>query len=116
MKKIVLFSAVALLIFATAGCDKKDDNNHTYPPCMQEQINEFISDTNSQKGAIKEYKYKDKIVYIFWRFVANEKIEVVDPNCNVIESIIAGGVVGCNPKLNEFKYIETVWEYSKIKE
>ncbi len=115
--RIIYLSTIAILMFTTVGCDKEENNNeHTYPPCMQEQIDVFISDTNSMLGAINKYKYKDEIVYIFWEDIANEQIKVVDENCNVIESIIAGGVTGPNPKLKEFTYIETVWEYNKTKE
>ncbi len=115
MKKLFLFSLIALLLSATIGCEKDDTkkkDNDSYPPCMQEQIDALLEKNPLQGLAtIKKYRYKGKKVYVLWKYYANEEITAVDENCNVIGTCVTGGVAGTNPCWADFEYLETVWKY-----
>ncbi len=119
MKKIYFLCAIALLFFGTLGCDnKKDDNNYTYPPCMQEQIDIYLTNNPtppSNPASIEKYSYNGKIVYIFERpYIIDGGFTVRDENCNIICG--GGGITGENNCKFELKYIETVWTDNRKKQ
>ncbi len=103
------------LFFCIGIISCEEDKKDTYPSCMQKEIDEFMSNTHYNEAAIEKCSYKNKVVYIFYKYVANEKIKAVDKDCNTIATCVTGGVAGPNPCADEFKYIETVWRYSKLK-
>ncbi|PID88077.1 MAG: hypothetical protein CSB06_02325 [Bacteroidia bacterium] len=61
MKKIVLFSAVALWIFATVGCDKKDKNKKEYDETLCPKLYyEHILDEGITIDGVIKYSEKHK--------------------------------------------------------
>lgn len=108
MKKIFLIITV---LFFTTSCEK-DDNEVTYPSCLQTQIDEFIQNYNVQdpRSNIKKYKYQNQFVYVFYKNnVSDEQFSVIDSDCNTICSF--GSIAGNNTCENweNAELIETVW-------
>lgn len=124
MKKLILFSVIALLLSATIGCEKdenkeKEKINYKYPPCLQVEIDNYLATypvppkETSDIPTIKKYKCGNKIVYIYEGYGVYDQISyVVDMSCDTIGEI--GGWVGntCKCKL---EYLETVWKDNRKK-
>jgi hypothetical protein len=108
MKKIFLIIAV---LFILTSCER-DDNEVTYPSCLQTQINEFIENygVQSPRSNIKKYKYQNKIVFVFYKNnISDEQFSVIDSDCNIICSF--GSIAGNNTceDWESAEFIETVW-------
>ncbi len=115
MKKIILFSAIALFLSAMGGCEKEEENK--YPTCMQEYIDTYIANNPTpptNPALIEKYSYNGKIVYVFDRpYIIDAGFAVVDEDCNIICG--GGGISGKNDCKFELKYIETVWKDNRKK-
>ncbi len=119
MKKLYFLCAIALLFFATLGCDnKKDDNNYTYPPCMQEQIDIYLTNNPTppitSSPLINKYSCNGKIVYNWEEGNPDELSYMVDMDCDTIGEL--GGIDGRNTCKCKLRYIETVWKDNRKKE
>lgn len=111
MKKLTLMICITLFI---SNCEKNDDEI-TYPTCLQTYINTFLENNPSQRtprSSIKKYMFNDNIVYLvdFLPNTPDSGTSVISSSCEPICSL--GGIDGTQNDCDNWesaKYLETVW-------
>lgn len=85
---LLFLSSFAVLFFG--GCKKSS----TFPECLQAKIDAFKNSSCPQGASVKEYKFQDKLVYVFGmgNCGADFGAAVLDSQCNPIGSL--GGFIG----------------------
>ncbi len=121
MKRIILFSALALLLSTMVGCEKEEKRKKCqkvckYPSCMQRQIDDYLANNipSSYSPLINKYSCNGKMVYSWEAGNPDGLSYLITLDCDTIGEM--GGIDGRNTCKCNLEYIETVWKDNRKKQ
>ncbi|PIQ20522.1 MAG: hypothetical protein COW65_14465 [Cytophagales bacterium CG18_big_fil_WC_8_21_14_2_50_42_9] len=91
MKRLMLIPFFAII--ALTSCEKANIAPGV-PACAVKQIKEFKKESSCDDGAVAEYKFQNKTVYVLsdGNCIADGGSQVIDSDCNYLGYL--GGLVG----------------------